>query len=107
MSWTKKITIVGILLIIIVIGNFIFNKFLTDTSPNSDYQNLTNKIDSLNTEINLLKLQKDSLLTVIDSSKVKVEIIENWYEKELTDIINQPIAADVEFFSNYISKVNK
>ena len=105
MSWSKRISIVVILLAIVLIGNFFFKD--RNTSVNPDYQNLTNKIDSLNVELNLLKLQRDSLLNVIDSSKVKVEVIENWYEKELVDITNQPIAADVEFFSNYISEVNK
>lgn len=105
MSWSKRISIVVILLAIVLIGNFFFKD--RNTSVNPDYQNLTNKIDSLNVELNLLKLQRDSLLNVIDSSKVKVEVIENWYEKELVDITNQSIAADVEFFSNYISEVNK
>lgn len=105
MSWNKGISIVVILLAIILIGSFFFKD--GNTSVNPDYQNLTNKIDSLNVELNLLELQRDSLLNVIDSSKVKVEVIENWYEKELVDITNQPIAADVEFFSNYISEVNK
>lgn len=105
MSWTKRISIVVILLAIVLIGSFFFKD--RNTSVNPDYQKLINKIDSLNVELNLLKLQRDSLLNVIDSSKVKVEIIENWYEKELVDITNQPIAADVEFFSNYISEVNK
>lgn len=92
-------------MIIVLIGSFLFKD--KNISVNPDYQNLTNKIDSLNVELNLLKLQRDSLLNVIDSSKVKVEIIENWYEKELVNITNQPIAADVVFFSNYISEVNK
>lgn len=105
MSWNKRISIVVILLAIVLVGSFFFKD--ENTSVNPDYQNLTNKIDSLNVELNLLKLQRDSLLNVIDSSKVKVEVIENWYEKELVDITNQPIAADVEFFSNYISEVNK
>lgn len=105
MSWAKRIGIIVILLAIIFIGNFFFKD--RNTSINPDYQNLTNKIDSLNIELNLLKLQKDSLLSIIDSSKVRVEIIENWYEKELVDITNQPVAADVEFFSKYISEANK
>lgn len=104
MSWNKGISIVVILLAIVLIGNFFFKD--ENTSVNPDYQNLTNKIDSLNVELNLLKLQRDSLLNVIDSSKAKVEVIENWYEKELVDITNQPIAADVEFFSNYLKQNN-
>lgn len=53
---------------------------------------LTNKADSLRGEIK-------------DADSVIIEI-DNWYEKELVNITNQPIAADVEFFTNYLSKVD-
>lgn len=53
---------------------------------------LTHKVDSLRGEI------KD-----VDSVIVKVN---NWYEKELVDITNQPIASDVMFFTDYLSKVD-
>lgn len=108
MQWSKGLAIIASLLIIIVVGNIFINKlFDKNTTPTSDYQNLTNKIDSLNNEIYLLKLERDSLFNIIDTSKVKVEIINNWYEKELVDITNQSIASDVMFFSNYISEADK
>ena len=37
----------------------------------------------------------------------KVDVIEHWYEKELTDITNQSIADDVVFFTEYLSEVGK
>ena len=80
--------------------------WLTPTKE-PDYNELVNHIDSLNSEISLLKLQRDSLHNVIDSSKVKVDVIEHWYEKELTDITNQSIADDVVFFTEYLSEVGK
>lgn len=80
--------------------------WLTPTKePN--YEELVNHIDSLNSEISLLELERDSLHNVIDSSKVKVDVIEHWYEKELTDITNQSIADDVVFFTEYLSEVGK
>lgn len=54
-----------------------------EPQPIPDYNELVNHIDSLNSEISLLKLQRDSLHNVIDSSKVKVDVIEHWYEKSL------------------------
>jgi hypothetical protein len=75
--------------------------------PIPNYEELVNHIDSLNGEISLLKLERDSLHNVIDSSKVKVDVIEHWYEKELTDITNQSIADDVVFFTEYLSEVDK
>lgn len=101
MSWFKYV-LVGVILVAILWF------FLRTTSTDvPDYKELTNKIDSLNSELSLLKLERDSLLTVIDSSKVKVEVIEHWYEKELTDITNQSIASDVVFFTEYLSQADK
>lgn len=101
MSWFKYV-LVGVILVVIL-------WFFLRTTPTDipDYKELTNKIDSLNSELSLLKLERDSLLTVIDSSKVKVEVIEYWYEKELTDITNQSIASDVVFFTEYLSQADK
>lgn len=101
MSWFKYV-LVGVILVAIL-------WFSLRTTPTDvpDYKELTNKIDSLNSELSLLKLERDSLLTVIDSSKVKVEVIEHWYEKELTDITNQSIASDVVFFTEYLSQADK
>lgn len=80
--------------------------WLTPTKE-SNYEELVNHIDSLNNEISLLELKRDSLHNVIDSSKVKVDVIEHWYEKELTDITNQSITSDVVFFTEYLSEVGK
>lgn len=101
MSWFKYV-LVGVILVVIL-------WFSLRTTPTDipDYKELTNKINSLNSELSLLKLERDSLLTVIDSSKVKVEVIEHWYEKELTDITNQSIASDVVFFTEYLSQADK
>lgn len=97
------------LVILCLVGVLIWT-WLTPTKelqPIPDYNELVNHIDSLNSEISLLKLQSDSLHNVIDSSKVKVDVIEHWYEKELTDITNQSIADDVVFFTEYLSEVGK
>lgn len=93
------------LVILCLVGVLIWT-WLTPTKE-PDYNELVNHIDSLNSEISLLKLQRDSLHNVIDSSKVKVNVIEHWYEKELTDITNQSIADDVVFFTEYLSEVGK
>lgn len=97
------------LVILCLVGVLIWT-WLTPTKesqPIPDYNELVNHIDSLNSEISLLKLQRDSLHNVIDSSKVKVDVIKYWYEKELTDITNQSIADDVVFFTEYLSEVGK
>ena len=103
---SKKLLWLGILCLIGILAW----TWLTPTKehqPIPNYEELVNHIDSLNGEISLLKLERDSLHNVIDSSKVKVDVIEHWYEKELTDITNQSIADDVVFFTEYLSEVDK
>lgn len=93
------------LVILCLIGVLAWTWLTKESIPN--YEELVNHIDSLNSEISLLELKRDSLHNVIDSSKVKVDVIEHWYEKELTDITNQSIADDVVFFTEYLSEVGK
>lgn len=64
-------------------------------------------IDSLNNELEVIKQERDALYELVDSSQAKVEVIENWYEKELVNITNQPIASDVVFFTEYLSEAGK
>ena len=95
------------LVILCLVGALAWTWLTPTKEPTPNYEELVNHIDSLNSEISLLKLQRDSLHNVIDSSKVKVDVIEHWYEKELTDITNQSIADDVVFFTEYLSEVGK
>lgn len=69
-----------------------------------EYKELVQDIDSLSSHINNITKERDSLFTVIDTTKAKVVIIEKKYEKDYIDITNQSIRDDIEFFSNYISQ---
>lgn len=62
------------------------------------------KLDSINRVTDSIRLVSDSLQRQIDSSKVKVVIIEKEYEKEYIDITNASISDDIRFFSEYLSK---
>lgn len=95
------------LIVLCLVGILSYAWVISFNSYQSNYEELNNYIDSLNNKINLLKLEKDSLSEIIDSSKVKVNIIEHWYEKELINITNQSIADDVVFFTEYLSKIGK
>lgn len=74
--------------------------------PNKDYEELIENIDSLSSHVESLNKEKDSLQMVIDTTKSKIDTINHWYEKELIDIVNQPIGDDVRFFSDYLSKTH-
>lgn len=95
-----------VILIIMAIAVIIWRpKHEENITPN--YQELIHRIDSLDSQLNLLKLERDSLYNVIDSSVAKVEVIEHWYEKELIDVTHQSIADDVVFFTEYLSEASK
>lgn len=64
-------------------------------------------IDLLNKEVGKLVIINDSLVTVIDTAKAKVKVIDHWYEKNLIDITNQSVADDVRFFTDYVSEIGK
>lgn len=108
MSSTKS-KVLWILTVLLIVG-LIIHIWLEprkEVKPIPNYQELVNSIDSLNHELSLLKLERDSLHNVVDSSKVKVEVIKHWYEKDLITITNQSIANDVVFFTEYLSEVGK
>lgn len=108
MSSTKS-KVLWILTVLLIVGLviYIWLEPRREVKPIPNYQELVNSIDSLNHELSLLKLERDSLHNAVDSSKVKVEVIEHWYEKDLITITNQSIASDVVFFTEYLSEVGK
>ncbi len=62
------------------------------------------RIDSLNTQIEDLEMEKTILLNRIDSTKNNIIYIEKRYEKELVSVKNQSVSEDVKFFKEYIEK---
>lgn len=72
--------------------------------PSDNTQQLLERIDSLNLEVDKLRNQNTQLVTEIDSSETRVQVIEKWYEKESDIIFNQPTDSDIVFFTKYISQ---
>lgn len=71
---------------------------------NNDTQQLLERIDSLNLEVEKLRNQNTQLVTDIDSSESRVQVIEKWYEKESDIIFNQSTDSDIVFFERYLSQ---
>lgn len=94
-------------LIILCLVVVIVRLLIAPEKKQPDYEELIRYINFLNNEVHYLELERDSLYSVIDSSKSRINIIERWYEKELIDITNQPVADDVVFFSEYLSEIGK
>lgn len=86
----------------------VMDRFYTPKAPpSSHYEELLSDMDSLSNCINSLSKEKDSLQLFIDTTKSRIDTVEYWYEKELIDIVNQPIRSDVEFFTKYLSETNE
>lgn len=69
---------------------------------NDGTQQLLERIDSLNLEVEKLRSQNTQLVTDIDSSESRVQVIEKWYEKESDIIFNQSTDSDIVFFTGYL-----
>lgn len=102
---SKKLALAVVLLLVItniVVIYCYYNGEKKIDTTNVDSLLIIN--DSLNTVNELLNNKVDSLL--IEISKVDSIIVEinNTYEKDSNNIINQHISEDIMFFSNYLSK---
>lgn len=97
---------------LLVILNFtvIFVYYNWERPVEDTYRNQIEQLKAQNDSLNFVSSQlthkMDSLRGEIkDVDSVIVEV-NNWYEKELVDINDQPIASDVVFFTNYLSKAD-
>lgn len=107
----KQRIFVGIFCILLLATNLTLWNINWKYKKSDDYME---ELSSLNGKNDSLNMKNDSLLFQIDSLKsldreVEKEIItiKEAYEKEFVDIINQPVAADVEFFTNYLREVSQ
>ena len=74
------------------------------TIENNDTQQLLERIDSLNLEVEKLRIENTRLVSEIDSSEQRVQVIEKWYEKESGIILSQSTDSDIVFFTRYLSE---
>lgn len=98
---SRKIITILVILAICVGIYFYFSE--NNINNSSNYEKLISVIDSLNCKIDSLSLEREELISKIDSSKDKVEVIEHWYEKEYNTVLIQPTDSDCVFFSKYLS----
>ena len=91
----ERATKVTILILCIVVFIAIFSK-----CRQKSIESKPNKVDSI-IELN------DSLQHSLDSIDIKIDSINDWYEKACSIIDNQSVDDDIDFFSKYLSKTNK
>jgi len=90
-----------IVTLLFIIENFFIWFYITDKLNERD-NIFIEKIDEVESQINLLQPKKDSIRTVIDSTHLKIITNEQHYKEVVNTIISQPTTADYEFVRGYI-----
>ena len=94
---------IRITLIISIIANIVLGYLLL--SPNNttiDSSEYTNKIDSLESSLTIIKNYRDSLRDRIDTVYINLKENKLQYEEDLNIIINNSVTDDYIFFSDYL-----
>lgn len=93
----QKYTIVVLLLIIIGLITTIWYQ-------NKSYDRLTDKIDNIEKQVEVLSTKKDSIRLVIDTINNEIVHNNNYYEKVTNTIVSQPSDSDAAFIRYYICR---
>ena len=102
-----KIWLVRILILILFILFVIFYYNIADFTPKEDI--LLEKITKLESKIDSITNKKDSIITVIDSTHIKIITNEKHYQERINTIIVSSDSDNLKFFKNYIKEyeINK
>lgn len=103
-EWLKKYW-VGILCIIfgvlVLLSGLHIRKIKQENTPYQ--QELLNKIDSLEHQIQLLEFENDSIYIEIDTVYQQIEKIKVIRNEKLISVVYNDADSDYEFFTNYIN----
>ena len=91
------------ILLCILIGGILYYVKSNSGNPPNTNEVIEKKIDILEGKIDSLSLQRDSIRSIIDTSRVKIIEIHEEYNKVRTNIIYQPVDSDYVQFSKYCS----
>ena len=75
---------------------------IADFNPPNKEDEILKRINKLELKIASIKLKKDSIRTVIDSTHIKIITNEKHYKEKVNTIMLQPFSADSSFIIDYI-----
>ena len=101
---TKKIFIIGAIILAILIG--VQQYFIINSPPKAE-DILLKKITELELKIDSLNTYKDSIRTVIDSTHVKIVTNEKHYQERINTILVQSASSDSGFIADYIRQYSE
>jgi hypothetical protein len=93
--------------IIIILLLLIIEFFIVKNYYSVDEGNIITKIDELETEISNLNIKKDSIVFILDTIETKIVTNNNYYEKQVKDIIAQPIDSNSVYVGQYLRRFCK
>lgn len=99
---TFKVIIIILLLLFIGIIIWWFGWHVQVPDNNSD-QILIEKLDSIQKRLDKIEFKRDSIKAVIDTTKVKINIVHETYKTTVERIINQPLDSDQVFLTDYLN----
>lgn len=98
----RLVKIILIVAIGLLLGYILFSK--PSSQKVLDTKEYTEKIDSLESEISIIRTKKDSINRVIDTVYVEIENNNKRYEENSNIIIGNSTNDNYLFFTDYISR---
>lgn len=93
-----------VILILFIINSLALGYIILKPTEKSLNSNYSNKIDSLKSELLLIKTKRDSVNKRIDTTIVKIKQNERIYKETVNNIINNTVDDDYIFFINYLKE---
>ena len=105
---SKKEKKIGLLIVVLIILSLVIQQFVISRQQDTTITNEELKacIDILNHKIDSINDIRDSLIIVVDSTKVKIITLEKKHETIRDSIISQSVSYDCFTFAEYLSKYN-
>ena len=97
----KKFFLILVLALIFCGGLYYWGVTHSPNSNNVTNEDIEQKIEILEKKIDSLSFVRDSIRSVIDTSKVEIIKIHEEYNKVRTNVIYQPVDSDYSQFSKY------
>ena len=99
-----KNKIIMVLWILLFLAFILIYIKLSNFNPVDKEALLLEKISELELKVDSLNNKKDSLITVIDSTHIKIVTNEKHYQERVNTIITQPLSVDSQYVSDYIGR---
>ena len=96
----KEIILILSIILNIIFGYILFSKKSNESNP----EDFTIKIDSLESELANIENKKDSVNKEIDTVFIKLKVVEKEYEEKYNNVLTNSTNDDYVFFTDYLNR---